>query len=252
MPRSLMCIFLFVSLMGFSQDRVKISGKINVPNTADVDGIAVFNSTSGEGAVTNEVGSFEIDVAVNDSLVFSSVQFQAFTVIIDKGVVDSKKINVEVAEAVTELEEVIVRPYDLTGNVRVDAARVVDLEDFKNDFPQEPAYRFRENAETEVYALQDDDVIEGINLINLFKLIFKDKAKDKGEAASQEPVEVLIRKIYQNEFFQKYMDIEEGKIDDFIDYAEREGLSHELFAQGKDLDLIEFLIQKSKEFKRQN
>ncbi|HLU81500.1 MAG TPA: carboxypeptidase-like regulatory domain-containing protein [Flavobacteriaceae bacterium] len=252
MRKVLMWIFLFMNFMGFSQERVNISGEITVPGNANVDGITVFNSNSGRGTVTNETGDFEIAVAVNDSLVFYSVQFQSFTVIIDKGVVDSKKLDVRVEEAITELEQVIVRPYDLTGNVRVDVARVEDLEDFKQEFPQEPAYRFRENRETEIYALHDDDVIEGIHLINLFKLIFKDKKNDKVETIPPEPVEVLIRKIYQDEFFQKYMNIEEEKIDNFIDYAEREGLSHEMFAKGKELDLIEFLIEKSKEFNRQN
>jgi hypothetical protein len=249
----LFCIFILASLTGFSQNRVEISGEISVPESVNVGRITVFNITSENGTVTDDSGNFSIVVAVSDSLVFSSVQFQPFTVIVDKGVVDSKSLNVEVGEAVTELAQVIVRPYDLTGNVKVDVAKVVDSLNYKSQFSQEQINYSVGTPEVENYALNNDEYIEGLNLINLFKLVFNDKNDVEGENKVQEqPVDVLIRRIYKDEFFQKYMGIEQDKIDDFINYAEKEGLSHEMFEKGKELDLIEFLIEKSEEFKRQN
>jgi hypothetical protein len=47
------------------------------------------------------------------------------------------------------------------------------------------------------------------------------------------------------------MDIDEDNINDFIFYAEENGLKEEMFKRGNELGLIQFLLDKSKAYKMQ-
>jgi hypothetical protein len=59
----------------------------------------------------------------------------------------------------------------------------------------------------------------------------------------------MVRKIYKDSFFKENLNIDKDKINQFIFYVEDKGLSKVMLKKGNELDLIEFLIQKSKEFK---
>ena len=61
----------------FSQDdyRTWIKGKVLYKNV-NVTSANVINNTSQQATTTNDDGEFEIEVKLNDKLIFSSVQYQ--------------------------------------------------------------------------------------------------------------------------------------------------------------------------------
>lgn len=257
MTKPLLFIFMIISAQIFAQttERVKIDGSINVPVNAEAAGITVYNMTSQKGTVTNNNGEFTIAVALNDSLNFSAVQYQPFTVIVDKGVIDTRTLSVTVREAINELEKVIVRPYNLSGNVRVDIQRVD--EPFSPDLNAESVVTTNvqfasDRAEVENIAMNDPYVKNGIQFVNIFKAVFNDESEKNSVPETKKDIEVEIRKMYQDDFFKEYIDIEKENIDEFILYAKSHGLSNALLEEGNELDLIEFLIQQGKKFKNQN
>ena len=113
-------VLLFISTLSIcAQDRVDIQGQITVTSDANAEGITVFNESTNNGEVTDAYGKFTISVALNERLNFSSIQFRDFTVIVDEGVIKNAKLNVYLKEGINQLDEVVIRPYDLSGNVAV-------------------------------------------------------------------------------------------------------------------------------------
>jgi hypothetical protein len=59
----------------------------------------------------------------------------------------------------------------------------------------------------------------------------------------------MVRKMYKDSFFKENLDIDEENINEFIFYVEDKGLTKNMLQKGNELDLIEFLIKRSEEFK---
>ncbi|MGY5848882.1 hypothetical protein [Salegentibacter sp. F14] len=238
--------------------RVIVEGKIIVPEGDNPEGMTVYNETSQRGTISNTDGEFRIAVAINDSISFSALQFQKFIVVVDEGVVDSGELNVFINEAVTELPEVVVLPHDLSGNVNVDVARMVVSDP---DLPRYSAAELKKmNIVTEPDALSGPGkneamaasktrLIHGLNFVNIFKVLVGDS--NGSNQIKQQEKDEYIRKLYDDEFFQQNLDIEKDNINDFIFYASDNGLTGEMMQEGNELDLIEFLISKSKDYKDQ-
>lgn len=257
MARNLLCfIFLFTALTTFAQDRIPIEGKITVAEGENPQGMTVFNQTSKRGTITNDAGEFTIAAAVNDSISFSALQFQKFTVVIDEGVINSGELNVYIREAVTELPEVIVLPHDLSGNVNVDVARIrvsdADLPAYSAADLERMGVRVEPDSLTgpgknEALASSQTRLIHGLNFVNIFKLL---AGVEENKELTDREMDEKVREMYDNEFFRENLDIQQEKINDFIFYARENGLTSQMMQAGNELDLIEFLIRKSEEYKQ--
>ena len=130
----LVMLVLFSGFSAFAQidNRVEVEGTIYVPSQEDPEGVSIFNLNSNRGAISNENGAFKLKVKVNDSIRVTSLQFQAFTVLIRETVVSSKKLNIYLNEVINPLPEVVVSPYDLSGNINVDVKRLESRNYAKN------------------------------------------------------------------------------------------------------------------------
>lgn len=248
----LFALFFSLFLLGQKSNRVLISGSVENKEN-EVEGISIFNESSGLGTITNEEGKFTIDVQEDDVLLFSAVQFQKFKVVIDKGVIKEKKLRVFMNEVVTVLEEVIVRPYDLTGNVRVDVARIkVQLPEMDKTTLREKTYEtfdFKPDFLSPVVNTAADvpNYSNGIDMANIFRTVFLKRKDDKRN--QPKTLDTEIRKIYSNEFFQQNLDIPEEEITPFISYCENQGLTYDLVEDKNQLKLIDFLLVKCANYK---
>jgi len=247
-----LCLVLFLSFTVTSQKlaRVMVDGQIIVPSGDGPGGIVVYNITAQRGTITSKEGTFDIAVARNDELVIQSLQFAPITVLVDQGIVNSKQINITLRETVNELSEIIVTPYDLTGDIVADVNRVQTIDDQVSlTATQLSAEDNKPDRYSEVdnVALDDQRWRYGLNFVNIFKAIF-DK-KDNTEGDLNETAEDELAVMYSNEFFQKNLNIEKGKIGLYMDYVAANGLNKEMLEQGNELNLIQFLINKREEFK---
>ncbi|WP_121667103.1 carboxypeptidase-like regulatory domain-containing protein [Mesonia aquimarina] len=249
-------LFLFsISVFSQTPPRTLIQGKVNVEANASADGINVYNLNSLEGTITNEYGEFMIPVKLNDKLIFSALQYQEFTVIIDKSVIENKRLSVTINEAINELDEVTVRPYNLSGDVNVDV-RKIRTTDFNeiNESSEEMVETFGYEMRPDKYSAVENDAIDksyltnGLNFANIFRAIFNE---DSEEPKHVDDIDVGVRKMYNDEFFKDNFDIKRENINEFIFYAEENGLTSEMLQKGNELKLIDFLLEKSKTYKAQ-
>ncbi|MFD0976381.1 hypothetical protein [Salinimicrobium gaetbulicola] len=244
-------IFL-ISLTGFSQ-RVLINGTIKVPAGEDPQGISIVNSTAMRATISNEAGLFQIRAAEGDTLSFSSLQFQDFSVIIDEGVITTRELNVFVSEAVTELPEVVVTPYDLSGNVRVDV-QIIPTSDL--DLPNKSAaeidpYEWEFPPDSLVSppnaAMRTSMMVNGANFANIFRNILKSREVINIEESEELEDEILL--LYDDDFFNENLNIKKENIKEFIYFAEDNGLTKAMLKPKNEMKLIEFLVVQSQRYK---
>ncbi len=255
--RKLYFLFLFLTLSLSAQDfRIAVRGQILVPDGDDNEGITVYNTSSNQGTITDKEGYFTLKMGENDRVIFSALQYNDVIVIIDEGIIAKQKMRLELIENLTVLDDVIVTPYDLSGNITVDIGKVKTTR--INPFPEvslyeiENKYEIVADAQTGVEneAMEGFNFQNGINFVNIFKALFQKRDRyviDKNAIAVN--VDSELRTMYDDTFFKKNFKLKIEEIGPFIFYAEEQGLNAELLKQGRELDLIEFLLVQRKSFK---
>lgn len=241
--------------------RIEISGKI-VVNSEDLENVTVYNTSSNKGTLTDENGKFKIEVALFDIIEIRALQFQDFTVTIDEHIIASKKATIFLVEKVNKLNEVVILPYDLTGNLLADMESVKtfnpDLDALYFGITDISAYEFPDDYKSEVENIAargpGNDIryqMDGAAIIGmLLKPLFKSR-KDKQEKARQEVANIPLtglRDYYSVRFIEDNFKIPEIKIDAFVMYVENNGLDYSLMKKGKEMEFLEFLTLRSKEF----
>ncbi|MEW7280019.1 carboxypeptidase-like regulatory domain-containing protein [Aquimarina sp. 2201CG1-2-11] len=254
----LLACFTLSTTIAQITSRVMISGTINAPIGDDVEGVVVYNRSTNKGTITNQEGRFKISAGINDRIEVVAMQYQHFVVLVDKGSVNSKRLNIFLKETVNKLEEVVVTPYDLSGNVTVDVNKVASRQNkmsnlTTNSFPDpnDPKIDFRPDELSLVKnnAVEDKRLINGLNFVNLFKLVYDAGSTNKKIRTND--IDVKVRNMYNDQFFKDYLALEIDQINSFIVFAENNGLDEGYFKSGKELDLLQFLAYQSKQYKNQ-
>ncbi|MDO5979916.1 hypothetical protein [Flavivirga spongiicola] len=119
--KDFLIIFVLLSFQTFMAQSIEVFGKVQ--SKLGVESIHVINKTAQVFTITNEKGEFTINVSINDSLVFSSIQHKLKEIVISKDDISNKAILVKLDEQINELDEVIVGKV-LTGNLLEDIANI--------------------------------------------------------------------------------------------------------------------------------
>nr|WP_317632104.1 carboxypeptidase-like regulatory domain-containing protein [uncultured Flavobacterium sp.] len=89
----------------------------------------VINLNSVKGSVTNELGKFEIEAQVNDTLHISFVGYQSIKVRVPADWIKVKDdFKIKIIEKANALDEIIIHKYQLTGVLEVDS-KLIQLEE---------------------------------------------------------------------------------------------------------------------------
>lgn len=131
MKKTAYFIFLFLySLISFSQEKNEIlNGKVlNDANDNPIENVHVLNMNQVKGTISQEDGSFSIPAKVNDTLYFSYLGFKSIRVRVTNDWFTYGDIKIKMTELGIALEEVVLRPVQLTGYLEVDA-RIIPIFD---------------------------------------------------------------------------------------------------------------------------
>ncbi len=122
--KAFLLFFLFKSITAFSQETTLLKGKIHADSSLAETYINIINLTRKTGTVNAPSGDFEIEVAVNDSLLFSSVQYEPVKVKVSEEVLQNGFLNIWLKESLNELAEVKISDIDLSGNLKKDLSNI--------------------------------------------------------------------------------------------------------------------------------
>ena len=134
-------LFLIVSILSsstiFSQNLVA-----TVENSSDnkpISSVHVINLTQVVGVITDKQGKFEIPAKLNDTLYLSYLGFKSIKVRVTNDLLKFENSKIQLTELAYALEEVIVKPYELTGYLEIDAKNVPVSQSFRYSIPGLPS-----------------------------------------------------------------------------------------------------------------
>jgi hypothetical protein len=263
MKKIIVTLFCTFSIIAFSQDidRITINGIIIV-SAQDKEGVTVYNTSSNKGTVTDEIGEFKIDVAINDVVEFGALQFKDFTVVISEQILESKQMTVILVEEVNKLDEVVLLPFGLTGNLNADLENVrtynVSLDavyfglDHIEDFQFSADYKTK--AENVAFNEYNPKVDNMLNLVNLAGFLVSQVADIDGEemtnqdkALNKTPFKNALEQ-YSVNFIHVNFDIPLDEMNAFVDYVENKGVDESLLAKNKEVQFLERINQLSQSY----
>ncbi|MAP53491.1 carboxypeptidase-like regulatory domain-containing protein [Altibacter sp.] len=136
MKHLLLLIFFLTSVGAIAQESIVtpplIKGKVlNDANDQPLENVNIVNLNSVVGATSNAEGDFEIRAVVNDTLYFSYLGFKSIRVRVTNDWLKFGDIKIKMTELGIALEEVVVRPIQLTGYVEVDAKTIPIYDNYR-------------------------------------------------------------------------------------------------------------------------
>jgi len=257
--KSIFILFFLISVPIFAQVRLRevIRGQITTADR-EVESITVYNKSSNKGAVTDELGYFTIMARPKDTLVFSSVAFSSRIMELTETDFKLKVIKIELLTFINELDEVIVTPNSLTGDLIKDNRNLkvtymdskIDGLDANKMMVENDGYSSPKNP-----AIYDGKIQYGMDFVAIGKMLgkslFGKKEKEPKEIGHQDKIVAeIIKEKFTYHFFHETLQLKDNEIGLFLNFCESDPKIKTLLVPNKEIDLIDFLIEKNKEFKK--
>lgn len=231
-----------------AQERKLIAGKI-VADSIPVSGIHTVNLTNETGTSSDQYGEFKMYVAVSDTLLISSVQFENREIKIKQTNIDLQRIEIKLYPARNELDEIRISDIKLSGRLGddVDKIKYFDRAQFGIPYnkPQiSQTDRKIYTATTSSGGIPLDLLLNTLN--GKIAMLEKVKANDELKNLAHKGNEALPKK-----FFLEDLKIPEKEIMNFMYYCARKPGFKELVASKDPFKLIEFYQAQVTDFKSQ-
>ena len=235
-------ILFFCSVVSFGQK--KLVGKVT--NSGEKEWIHVFNKTYNKYTITDEDGAFQILVRINDTLVFSAIQFELKEVVISESIINDMLLSVLLKEQVNELDVVYIKP-NLSGDLLADSkhiktksvvtAKTLGLPNAHVIPPTQ--------AERKLYtATHSDGGVDAIiNAISGRTKMLKKMAGYAKKTNLENSVVSSFSQIMMNDF-----KIPEDKLFDFLYYASSDALFSQIVKTNSNIIIYDFIKAKSKTY----
>ena len=125
MKRFLLIATLFFFAAAHAQDPETLKGKVvNAENGVPLNNVHVVNLNQVVGTITNEGGNFEISAQPNDTLYFSFIGFKTIQIRVTNDMLKFQNTEVQLTELAYALEQVTIRPFQLTGYLEIDSKNI--------------------------------------------------------------------------------------------------------------------------------
>ena len=128
----LLLALILITANSFAQEGITVKGVVmNDANDVLLENVNIVNLNQVIGTITNEKGEFAIRAAVNDTLFFSYLGFKSLRVRVTNDWMKFGDIKVKMTELGIALEEVMIRPVQLTGYVEIDAKLIPVYDNYR-------------------------------------------------------------------------------------------------------------------------
>ena len=122
MKKIIIFITLTISTLTFCQEQSEsVKGNVQSETSKTIlQNVHVLNLSKVKGTITNSKGEFEINAKVNDTLYFSYIGYKPLKIIVTNDLIRFDDNTIELTELAFALEEIIIKPYQLTGYLEID------------------------------------------------------------------------------------------------------------------------------------
>ena len=263
MPINRIFFFLFVFSCSVARAQTSFTKTLEGQVMNKDNGVAdvhVMNTSAKKATISNEKGNFSIRVTLGDTLLFSAVQFKRKTLVVNTNILESKFVVISLEEFVNELDEVVVRPYDLSGDLSKDMqnlqiGQVVSATSLglpnahvKPMIQSERQLRTAAGPKFHPLMLLSPPVDPIINAITgRTKMLKKRVARDKKDLKLRE-----VRNSLADSLFVTQLKIPLERIDDFMYFCEADEQFEILVANDDKFAIWDFLLKKSMAYRKNN
>lgn len=242
-------------MFGWSQT-IELKGLIQA--SSDLEGIHILNISAEKYTITDSTGAFEILAQVQDTILFSSVQYIPKTIVVLPSMITTRFTTVQLEDRINELDEIIVGKI-LTGDLRSD----INNSDAKADINFYdvgiPGYTGKPKTQKERRLLEADGgkFIEtggiiplfGLGLsINVHKILNRISGRTKSlkNLVRTEQEDLCLNKAiaeFSDELFG-HLELEENLKMEYFYYVSEDPNFLEVCKLENDFELYQFLIDK--------
>jgi len=241
-----MLIFFWANC--FSQENYAlISGKIISSNNS-VGNVNIVNLNSKTGTVSNDIGEFELIVSLNDTLLFSSIEYERRKIKMTGNFIKYKRILVELIPSVNELDEIYIE--GLTGNLNYDINKVPNDTLPKHSFlinPGDLKKRLPFDTKGQKKAPYVGSFPPSSGGVPIPDARYEAEQRLKREISRKKQFPIKIRKELGIAFFTENLRIPEEQIDNFLAYCEFRNIIAEYYKNNL-LKVIQILREESKSY----
>ena len=228
-------ITLFLLCFGYFQNSFSqsIKGKV-ISNKLPIHNVEVINTNSKVVINTNQEGAFEIKAATGNWITFYHKNYDVLKIYVDSLFDFNKSLEIELFQKSTKIEEVQVeKKQSLTKGMKY-GMPVIPY--------NKPSVSFSDGTV--------NTPVDFFQVFGLIKKLFKNK--DKIAFKPKEPVQfrTFTAQSYSNEFLIKSLKLKQEEIEEFLNYCSFDSKSKEAVENSDKLILLQFLIEKSEEFKK--
>lgn len=254
--RELKVVFcLGLLLSGFVLHCQNFEGRI-LNADGDVANVHVLNLTSDSGTITNEAGYFNLSAKEGDTIQFSAVQFTRKELVVSPEMLDGF-VLIRLSPSLTELEEVVVWPFMLSGELLRDLDNIEVNEVISASSIGLPNAEVRKTIQSEklLYTARTWDFrISSIKLDPLInaisgrtKMLNKRVARDIKTAKYNE-----IYREFDSIFIVNELRIPSERINDFYYYCEADPAFDSIVKLNVQGEILEYIVNKSDSYKQNN
>ena len=246
---------LFCSFLVTAQTNTapkKIRGQV-VSENGDVAATHVLNITAQRATISDNSGFFSISAKLNDTLVFSAVQFKKKELLVTPQILESTFLRVPMEEVLTELNEVVVRPYSLSGDMGLDLNQVKTgpvVTASSLGLPNADV-KPMSKSERELYAAKANPYMSFDPLINALsgrtKMLKQRVKRDKTYERT-----LRVREFYADSLFVRDLGIPKDRIAEFMYFCEVDAEFQSPVDTHDHLRIWDYMRRKSGVYRRNN
>lgn len=252
----LLLISLFFTSFIFSQKlpREILKGQI-FTDSIGIENVKIQNLNAKQFAVSDKLGFFALYVQENDTLIFSSMNRNTKKIILTKTDLNWKILRINIENFVNTLDEVIINPNALTGNLKTDSDNIkitilkpVDAQLALNTDYEKDKFSTLENKLMPGY-LDTKYMTNFVAIANkIANLITPKKEKKKKTFTPEKIFHTYVKEQFSETFFIETLKLETVEIGLFLAFCESDTNAKKYIGLNKRFELINFLIAKQKEF----
>lgn len=241
-------LFLFcgggVGIM--AQERVSVAGRIQ-GDSIFLEDIHILNLSSKVGTISNAYGEFQLPVKLNDTVMFSGLQFHTLGIIVGKSVIETKIMNVNLISKIEELDEIQLKGHDLDGFFYVDSKRLNDSLPLMSDEAVDFSNQGFDDPTSGNYVVPPANILGLISKLGTKKRKENQKEQNYNDALKAAPDK--IREELGDEFFAKYIGISETQIRQFIVFCQFKNVL-DLYVEGRIMEVIDLMLKEKEAYRK--
>lgn len=247
------CILLFFVLFtSYAQEKMVLLNGTITSNSIVIENAHVFNISKKIGAVSNDLGKFQLMVNLKDTLYVSSLQYKKTSVIVNAINIETKELLIELMPVVNELDEVFLR--HLTGSLKADMAnkpkdtipKIGYVYHKKDLYKKLPPDSYEKSKRPDAQSITDPIGPLGGG-VGLPDKRYQALLKQKRELALRKKFPEKLKNEFGIEYFTNDLKIEETQINNFLAYCEYFEI-FEKYYNNNILEVIQILKNESKTY----